>query len=377
MVRDTWCVVERPSGTVTFLFTDVEGSTGLWERRPSEMEVAVLAHDRVVRAAIEGAGGVVFATAGDGFASVFGRADSAVAAALEAQRALASVEWPEGVALGVRMGVHTGEAHERGGDYFGTAVNRAARVMAAANGSQVLMSSSTRDVVAPELGHGTRLVDLGLHDLRDVVEPVRLYRLESETFPTDPRPPRTGVLRVGNLPISPDALVGRDAEVEAVIGDLAAGRLVTLTGVGGIGKTRLAIEVGRRLQSTCRDGVWFAALDTVDDPAVAVRAMLGMLHIDVGAGDDRERLVEGLRYRQALFILDNCEHVLDVAAQVARDVVAGCPNVRVLVTSREPLEVDGERTRRVLSLGIDDDGPAALLVSCAGGSCRRGVRPWT
>jgi predicted ATPase/class 3 adenylate cyclase len=361
VVGDTARVVEGPSGTVTFLFTDVEGSTGLWERRPAEMEVALAAHDAVVRASIEEAGGYIFATGGDGFAAAFGRADVALAAAIEVQRALASVDWPAGAKLRVRMGVHTGEAHERGGDYFGPAVNRAARVMAAANGSQVLVSSSTRDVVAAELRPATRLADVGLHELRDVLEPVRLYRLEDPAFAVDSRPPRTSEIRVGNLPEAPGELLGRDADVDAVLADLSRGRLVTLTGVGGIGKTRLAIEVGRLLQPARRDGVWFAALDTIDQPDAVGRGLLSTLRIEPGSGRDLETVVDGMRFRHALLILDNCEHLLEVAAEVASAIVAGCPHVDVLATSREPLEVVGERARRVLSLDIDDDGPAVRL----------------
>ena len=157
------------------------------------------------------------------------------------------------------MGLHTGESHERDGDYFGPAVNRAARVMDAANGAQILLSSSTREVVGHEIGAAATLVDLGVHELRDVVEPMRLYRLEDPAFVSDRRPPRTGSVRAGNLPTAPGVLLGRDADVEAVIADLAVARVVTLTGVGGIGKTRLALEVGRRLQADRRDGVWFSA----------------------------------------------------------------------------------------------------------------------
>ncbi len=265
-------MADRPSGTVTFLFTDVEGSTGHWERHPLEMRSTLAEHDQILRSAIDGAGGAVFATGGDGFAAVFGRADDAVAAAVAGQRALTGFDWPDGLALRVRMGLHTGEGHERDGNYFGPAVNRAARVMDAANGSQILLSASTREVVGHELGAATTLVDLGVQELRDVVEPVRLYRLEDPAFESDRRPPRTGGVRAGNLPTAPGLLLGRALEVETLIEDLSLARVVTLTGVGGIGKTRLALEVGRRLQPTRRDGVWFAALDTVDRPDAMGRA---------------------------------------------------------------------------------------------------------
>jgi predicted ATPase/class 3 adenylate cyclase/DNA-binding CsgD family transcriptional regulator len=354
-------MAERPSGTVTFLFTDVEGSTGHWERHPAEMRPALAVHDEILRSVIEGAGGAVFATGGDGFAAAFGRADSAVAAAVEAQRALGGLNWPDGLVLRVRMGLHTGEGHERDGDFFGPAVNRAARVMEAANGSQILLSSSTREVVGHELGQATTLVDLGVQELRDVVEPVRLYRLEDPAFESDRRPPRTGSVRAGNLPTAPGVLLGRAADIEAVIDDLAVARVVTLTGVGGIGKTRLALEVGRRLQAAWRDGVWFAALDTVDVPDAMLRALLGTLGIERRSENDLDSLIEGLRFRHALLILDNCEHLLDVAAEATSLVASSCPNVQVLATSREPLDVEGERTRLTPPLAVDNDGPALSL----------------
>ena len=354
-------MAERPSGTVTFLFTDVEGSTAHWERHPAEMRAALAVHDEILRSVIEGAGGVVLATGDGGFAAVFGRADAAVAAAVEGQRALAALNWPEGLALRVRMGLHTGEGHERAGDFFGPAVNRAARVMEAANGSQILVSSATCEVVGDELAPATTLVDLGVHELRDVVEPVRLYRLEDPAFESGRRPPRSGGVRAGNLPSAPGVLLGRAIDVEAVIDDLAVARVVTLTGVGGIGKTRLALEVGRRLQAARRDGVWFAALDIVDRPDALCRVLLGMLGIEPRAARDLDSLIEGLRFRHALLILDNCEHLLDAAAEATSLVVSSCPDVQVLATSREPLDVEGERTRRTPSLNVDDDGPAVGL----------------
>ena len=217
----------------------------------------------------------------DGFAAVFGRADEAVAAAVAAQRALTRFDWPDGLALRVRMGLHTGEGHERDGDYFGPAVNRAARVMDAANGSQILLSASTREVVGHELGAATTLVDLGVQELRDVVEPVRLYRLEDPAFESDRRPPRTGGVRAGNLPSAPGVLLGRALEVETLIDGPrrwpGSSRSPAWAGSARHGwRWRWAEDS----KPTRRDGVWFAALDTVDRPDAMGRVLLGLLGIE-------------------------------------------------------------------------------------------------
>jgi predicted ATPase/class 3 adenylate cyclase/DNA-binding CsgD family transcriptional regulator len=354
-------VGERPSGTVTFLFTDVEGSTASWEQHPDSMGSALATHDAILRSAIGSHGGVVFATGGDGFAAVFSRADAALRAAIEAQAALAGARWPGGLALMVRMGVHTGEGHERDDDYFGPAVNRAARVMDAANGRQILVSPATREVVGGELGGSTTLVDLGVHELRDVIGSVRLYRVDDGAFASDPRPPRTSGVRAGNLPTGSGVLLGREADLEAVVGDLAAARVVTLTGVGGIGKTRLALEVGRRSQTEWRDGVWFAALDTIDTPDAMLRALLGVLGIEPRSHAHLESLIDGLRFRESLLIFDNCEHLLDAVAEATNAIVSSCPGVGVLATSREPLDVEGERVRRVGSLVTGRGGASVAL----------------
>jgi predicted ATPase/class 3 adenylate cyclase/DNA-binding CsgD family transcriptional regulator len=354
-------VGERPSGTVTFLFTDVEGSTASWERHPDSMDSALATHDAILRSAIGSHGGVVFATGGDGFAAVFSRAEAALRVAIEAQALLAGARWPEGLALMVRMGLHTGESHERDDDYFGPSVNRAARVMDAANGRQILVSSATREVVGGELGGSTTLLDLGVHELRNVVEPVRLYRVDDGAFASDPRPPRTGGVRAGNLPTGSGVLLGREADLEAVVGDLAAARVVTLTGVGGIGKTRLALEVGRGSHTEWRDGVWFAALDTIDTPDAMLRSLLGLLGIDPRSQPDLESLIEGLRFRESLLIFDNCEHLLDAVAEATNAIVSSCPGVRVLATSWEPLDVEGERVRRVGSLATGRGGASVAL----------------
>ncbi len=243
------------------------------------------------------------------------------------------------------MGIHTGETDERGGDYFGPAVNRAARVMDAANGAQILVSAATREVVRGDHPQVTRWVDLGFHDLRDVIEPVRLYRVESREFASDSRPPRSGNVYEGNLPTVALTLFGRSDDVESIVNELGHARVVTLTGVGGVGKTRLALEVGRVMQATEFGGVWFAALDTVDRPEALVSTLHSLLGVDGNSDRDLSSLLAGLQFREALLILDNCEHLLDAVGPVAAAIASTCPGARVLATSREPLDIDGERVR--------------------------------
>ncbi|MDQ1425964.1 MAG: hypothetical protein QOD72_3462, partial [Acidimicrobiaceae bacterium] len=223
-----------PSGTVTFLFTDIEGSTRLWLEFPEAMASALARHDAIVRASIESRRGVVFSTAGDGFAAAFWTPDEAVDAAAAAQWALESEVWPDQVVIGVRMGVHTGVASERDGDYFGPTLNRAARIMAAGHGGQVLIS----DAAAKLVSRSELLSDLGVHRLKDLPDGERIWQLGAAVFP----PLRSGRDRVGNLPHAARSFVGRVADGKRLAVAVGAGQLVTLTGVGGVGKTRLALE---------------------------------------------------------------------------------------------------------------------------------------
>ena len=202
---------------------------------------------------------------------------------------MGSALWPDRLALRVRMGVHTGEVQERSGNYFGSAVNRAARVMDAANGAQILVSVSTREVMSGDQDEAWRWVDLGVHELRDVVDPMRLYRIDSPSFASDPRPPRSGSVSAGNLPAIASTLVGRSDDVHTIVHDLATSRVVTLSGVGGIGKTQLALAVGRQMQSRDACGVWFAPLDTIDRPEALLSTLFGQLCIEGRAGSDLTR----------------------------------------------------------------------------------------
>jgi predicted ATPase/class 3 adenylate cyclase len=347
---------ELPTGTVTFLFTDIEGSTLLWEEHPSEMEAALAQHDAILRAEIAEHSGCVFSTAGDSFAAAFARASDAVAAAKSAQERLTGKAWPEPVVVRVRMGLHSGEAYEREGDYFGPTVNRAARIMAAGHGGQVLLSAATAALI-----DGRGLVDLGEHRLKDLGEPTAIMQLEetSARFP----PLRTLSGTRHNLPVERTALVGRDADMGAVVDLLAEHRLVTLTGIGGVGKTRLALAVAATVavEQTFTDGVFFVDLSPLGSGDQLALAVAGSIGLQSGRRVDEDTL-QFLAARRVLVILDNCEHLIDDAANFVDRILDNQGASRVLVTSREDLGIEGERTFGVASLSVDVGGAAVELL---------------
>ena len=340
----------RPSGTVTFLFTDVEGSTRLWAADSDAMSASLQVHDRILRWAIESFGGYVFTTAGDSFAAAFARASDAVAAAAQAQRELAGAAWGSGPALRVRMGMHLGEAEERGGDYFGPVVNTAARVEAAGHGGQVLMTAAVRSTARAEA------TDLGVHQLRDVDEPMHLFQFGEGEFPRL----RVVDAALTNLPARPTRMIGRDDEVSRVRQLLAANRLVTITAVGGSGKTRLAIAVGEAELPHRQGGVWFVDLTAVmsgaDVPA-AIASAVGLVLTNAMA---TEQLIDFLSGTSALVILDNCEHLIDECAQIVESALAVRGEVTFLATSRELLDVEGERTVVLGTLPCDSADSAGV-----------------
>ena len=337
----------RPAGTVTFLFTDIEGSTRLWQEAPDAMAAALARHDAVVRGAIEAHHGQVFATGGDGFAAVFERASDAVAAANEAQAGLAAEPWSPNAEIRARMGIHTGEAVERDGDYFGPPVNQAARLMALGHGGQTLASGATVAV----LGGVDDARDLGDHRLRGVATPVGVVQIGQGSFP----PLRSATAVPTNLPHPATELVGREVEV-AELAALAGERpLVTLAGTGGIGKTRLAVEVAATVADAFPDGAWFVDLVPVVEDDDVARAVADAMGASGAVGSDDGALVHYLGQRQALLVLDNCEHVVDGAAAVLEAIVAGAPQVHTIATSRELLEVPGEVVRWVTPLSVPDE----------------------
>jgi predicted ATPase/class 3 adenylate cyclase len=340
---------ELPTGTVTFLFTDLEGSTRLWEEYPEAMRPALARHDEILRDAVEGHNGQVVKTTGDGLHAAFGTAHDAVDAAVGTQLALASEAWEETGPLTVRIGVHTCEAEARDGDYYGTGVNRAARLMGVAHGGQVLVSAATSELVRDR---SVELLDLGEHRLRDLGRPERIFQMVHPDLGRD-FPPLQSVDAVPtNLPTVRTELIGRSDDIEALAELVARERLVTLTGVGGVGKTRLALGVAATLAADYADGCWLVELAPVaggDEVAKVTAAAMRSPTTDLDA------LAAYLADRRVLIVLDNCEHVLDAAADLVDAVLESAPEVHVVVTSREPLGLDGEQVRRVQSLGVPDE----------------------
>ena len=347
-----------PSGTVTFLFTDIEESTRRWEEMPEPMRDALARHDDVIRGAIEGHGGYVFATGGDGFAAAFGRAGDAVAAAAEAQAAMNAEAWPEDAAIRVRMGLHTGEAFEREGDYFGPAVNRTARLMALANGGQVLCSSVTAELTQLDVP----LQDLGEHRLRDLTAPQHVFQVGVGRFP----PLRSLDSFPGNLPLQVSSFIGRDTELARADKALHEARVVTLTGVGGVGKTRLALQAAAAALPRFPDGAWLVELQAVRDPDGVVNAVATALDVSPRGGKSVDAaLVDFLRLKRLLLLLDNAEHLLEAVAELVDGLERSCPGLVVLVTSREGLALEGERVLPVPSLAAPPAGTALEAAAAA------------
>jgi predicted ATPase/class 3 adenylate cyclase len=346
-----------PSGVVTFLFTDIEGSTRRWENDANAMRAALAAHDAVLRKAIEAHGGFLFKHTGDGVCAAFSSPKAAVDAAIAAQRALE---------LPVRMGIATGEAELRGADYFGAVLNRAARVTAAGHGAQILLADSTAGLLS-----GVDLLDLGPRRLRDVPTPVGVFQVRAPGLRAEFPPLRALDTNPGNLRPATTSLIGRESEVADIEAAVKAHRLVTLTGVGGVGKTRLALEVAARLADEYPDGVWFFELAAVTDPAAVPDAAAAVLGITQQPGKTvSESVAAALEGRVRLLVIDNCEHVLDAAADLIEAILAHSATVRILATSREGLGVPDEQVRPVRSLdaaaGIDS-AAVSLFVERAQG----------
>jgi predicted ATPase/class 3 adenylate cyclase len=349
-------VASPPTGTVTFLFTDIEGSTKLWEHNAQAMQVALTRHDKILKGAIEERGGYVFKTVGDAFCCAFWTATDALDAALEVQRTLFGEEWQETDPLRVRMALHTGVAEERDGDYFGPPVNRVARLLSAAHGGQVLLSLPTQELVRDQLPAGTSLRDLGEYRLKDLFRPERVFQFLAPELPSEFPPLRTLDAHWNNLPVQPTPLVGREREVAWVCERLLSPevRLLTLTGPGGTGKTRVGLQAAADLLEEFEDGVYFVALATLTDPGLVAPTVTQALGVaESGEKPPEEALKEHLRDREVLLLMDNFEQVLE-ATPLLEELLAAAPRLRVLATSRAALRLYGEHEYSVPPLALPD-----------------------
>ena len=353
-------MAELPSGTVTFLFTDLEGSTRLWEEYPDAMPGALVRHDAIVRGAIEGHGGAVLSEMGDGMAGVFASPLAAVAAAVQAQCGLVDEPWGEVGALRARMGLHSGEGALRAdGHYVNAPLNRCARLMAAAHGGQVLISDTVEALVRDGLAPPVAIVDLGKHRLRDVAEPIQVFQVVHPLLESEFPPLRSVGDVPGNLPRQVTSFVGRERELASLTSLVRERQLVTLTGVGGVGKTRLALEAALDVLSEFPDGAWLCELAPVVDPDAVWEILATSLGVQRHPTRPLDSVILGyLGSKRLLLVLDNCEHLLDAAARVVDAITRRAPEVVILVTSREGLAVAGEHLVAVPALGVprENDG---------------------
>ena len=344
-----------PSGTVAFLFTDIEGSTNRWERYREAMSVAVKRHDAVLRKAVEAKGGYLFKTMGDAVCAAFPTVPDAVAASLDAQRGMAAEDFSAVDQLKVRMAIHVGNADERDGDYFGPAVNRVARLLAVGYGGQVLVSGAAADLVQDELPAQTSLRDLGPHRLKDLTQPEQVYQLIAPDLQQKFFPLRSLELLPNNLPLQVTSFVGREHDVAEIRTLLEKTRLLTLVGTGGVGKTRLALQASADLLDRYPDGVWYVEFAPLVDGTLIPNTVASIF----GVTEQPERtltqsIVSALRNKSALLIFDNCEHLVAGAAAMADALIRGCPKVQLIATSREGLGIAGEIVHRVGSLSPAD-----------------------
>ncbi|BDZ54944.1 hypothetical protein GCM10025870_20170 [Agromyces marinus] len=351
-----------PTGTVTFLFTDVEGSTRLVERAGERWPALLADHDRIVREAVAGNRGTVVKSEGDGFFAVFASAVDAAAAAADAQHALTAHDWPDGFAFRVRMGLHSGVGLLGGDDYVGLDVHRAARIMSAAHGGQVVLSAATAALVEHDLPHGTALRDLGRHHLRDLSQAEGLFQLDLPGAGAGFPALRTEAEAPNTLPEPVTHFVGRRRERARVRELLERAHVVTVTGTGGTGKTRLALQVGAEIGSRFRDGVFFVDLAPVDDPDVVPSQILRALGEDSSPGNrlPRAALVEQMTDREMLLILDNFEQLIPAASVVA-DLVRAAPRSRFLITSRGPLRIAAEQEMPLEPMDLPRAGDPATV----------------
>lgn len=343
------------TSTLTFLFTDIEGSTRLWDNHPDLMRIALARHDAIIRTAIETGGGVVFKTVGDAFCAAFPQPSGALKAALQAQLNLAGQSWGEMEPIRVRMAINTGEAECRDDDFFGPPLNRVSRMLSLGQGGQTLLSLSTYTLVHDQMEDPVTFRDLGEHRLRDLQRPEHVYQMLHPNLQESFKPLQSLNAFPNNLPLQVTSFVGRDRELREIKRHLSTARLLTLTGSGGTGKTRLALQAAVDLLDVATDGSWLIELAPISDPALVPQTVLSTLGIREEPGKRlTDTLTEYLKSKRMLLMFDNCEHLLSAVATLTDQILRHCPHVQVLATSREALGVHGEQTFRVPSMSMPD-----------------------
>lgn len=355
-----------PTGTITFLFTDVENSTPLWEQHPEAMKSALAKHDAILKEAIESNRGSIIKTTGDGVHAVFSTAMDAINAAIAAQTNLAALSSQSNghMEIKARMGLHTGEAELRAGDYYGQTLNRAARIMSAGHGGQILVSDIVAQVTGDQLSAGIRFLDLGEHYLKGIVQPETIHQVVAPNLQIDFPPLNSIRTATNNLPQQLTTFIGRERELIEAGERLASTKLLTLIGPGGTGKTRLSIQVGIEQIGNFKNGVWLVELAPISDPAFIIPAIAQVFEIrEVPNVPLLQLVIDYLRAKDLLLILDNCEHLVEASALAADHLLHECPNLKIIASSREALGVDGETVYRVPSL--KDDEATRLFVERA------------
>lgn len=342
-----------PTGTVTFLFTDIEASTQAWEKHPELMQSATKRHEEIIRRAVETHGGFAYKFIGDAFQVAFATAPVALFAAIEAQRGLETEDWKGLSPLRVRMALHTGVTEERGDDYVGLVLNRTARLLSAGHGGQILLSQTTYDLARDQLPPTIILRDLGEYLLRDLVRPEHIFQVVATDLPSDFPQLRTPHSVPTNLPSSLSSFIGRQHEIAQVTELLDGARILTLTGPGGVGKTRLAMEVGANIVDRFSDGVWLVELAPLSDPALLPQTIAAALGLrEQAAGSIENTILEHVAQKNLLLILDNCEHMIDACARLSATFLSAGAHLKIIATSRQALNIGGEIVWQVPSLSV-------------------------
>ena len=354
-----------PTGTVTFLFTDIEGSTHLLQHLGDRYAEVLANYRRFLRSAIQERGGHEVDTQGDALFAAFPRASDAVAAAVAAQRVIGAYAWPENLSLQIRMGLHTGESISGETGYVGMDVHRAARICAAGHGGQILLSQTTTDLTADVLPDGVSLRDLGEHRLKDLARSHHLFQVVAADLPADFPPLKSLDVLPNNLPRQLTSFIGREKEMAEVKRLLSAAYLVTLTGAGGSGKTRLALQIAAEVVDRYAEGVWWVQLASLSEASLVPQAVASALGIREQRGRSlMDALLDDLRHKRLLLVLDNAEHVISACARLVDTLLRGCAGLRTLVTGREPLRIEGEHIYPVPPLALPSPGmllPVATL----------------